>query len=657
MQTYDSSLVKNEWFVNIFLFFSYNNFLHRILRMVGVYFGKGYFVVCKGYNRLRKQNIVCKIKKLSRTVLISGRKGPDDIASQEAVRMKTSNFLQLKIYRRTFLIYLLIVTVFFSLIIYNYYIKAQTAGLQAFSQQMNRAFTQVEEEMDSVTETIDNFFTRLYSSPVLKEDFLNFFGAAPAEYAAARLRSSQIAYETYLDTCANLVIDCGHMIRYILYYSAENIICMEYNEAGYSRFRMIGLEESEELCKRGYVYTKDIYLNSVYAGKVSFVLDVSIPVTNAFCRDHNVVWLEVQGQGRAINGMPEADIDVEKLVKSGKWQGRVPSVFGKPEKSFYTVNASDRYSYMVVVVEAADLYMRSVMKEFWILILSLCLVFALITLVCIRRFSLDGHFQQEILRSMESVRTGSFQRIEVGKRNDDYAAIAGHLNGLYQYLETLIRQKYELEISQQRTQMQMLSSQLNPHFLYNTLERIRLRALKAKNLEIAEATANLGLLYRNIVKTEPVITLEKEIEITKQYLELMCFLYDDRFLYHCDVEDELMEVMTPKIWMQPIMENFFKHNFREDDRIKVIVLSGERCQAGVRFSFFDNMGCIREEQLDFLNRHFTPDESRKNEQETGGIGLQNVYYRLWLYYGDKVSMSIRNNAPSGVCIEVLLKGE
>ncbi len=570
--------------------------------------------------------------------------------------MKTSNFLQLKIYRRTFLIYLIIVTVFFSLIIYNYYSNAQIAGMQAFSQQMNRAFLQVEEEMGSVTGTIDNFFTRLYNSPVLKEDFLDFFGAAPAEYAAARLRNSQFLYETYLDTCDNLVIDCNYLIRYILYYSAENIMCMEYNEAGYSRCRMIGPEESEELCRTGHVYTKDIYLNSVYAGKISFILDVSIPVTNAFCgAGENAVWLEIQGKGRFLGDEFGKDIPFEKIVESGKWQGQVSPAPGKVSRCFYTVNTSERYSYMVVAAGGVRSYMGSQLRELWALILGLLLVFGLITLLYIRQFSTDGRFLQAILHSMESARSGSFQHVQVGKRNDEYAAIAGQLNGLYEYLETLIQQKYELTISQQRTQMQMLSSQLNPHFLYNTLERIRLRALRAQNAEIAEATANLGLLYRNIVKTEPVITLEKEIDITKQYLELMCFLYDDQFLYHCDVEEELMGIRTPKIWMQPIMENFFKHNFREDDRIKVIVLTGQRCEEGIRFTFFDNMGYIREEQLDFLNGHFTPEKSRENEENTGGIGLQNVYYRLWLYYGDRVRMRIRNNSPSGVCIEVCLR--
>lgn len=173
-------------------------------------------------------------------------------------------------------------------------------------------------------------------------------------------------------------------------------------------------------------------------------------------------------------------------------------------------------------------------------------------------------------------------------------------------------------------------------------------------MELARATANLGLLYRNIVKTEPVITLQKEIDITKQYLDLMCFLYDDQFFYHCDVEEDLLGILTPKIWMQPIMENFFKHNFREDESIKIIVLSGEKCVEGVKLTFFDNMGCIQEGELEYLNGRFTPEEGKKEEGQDG-LGLQNVYHRLLLYYGDKVKMTIRNNVPSGVCIEVLLR--
>ncbi len=570
--------------------------------------------------------------------------------------MKASNFLQLKIYRRTFLIYLFIVIVFFFFIISNRYKNARLAGQQLFSEHMDRAFSQAEDELDGVIGTIDNFLIRLNSSPVLKKDFFYFFGATPAEYTAARLRSGDMAYESYLSACDNLVTDSDYLIRYILYYCEENIMCMEYSPEGYSRCRRIEPEEGEALGRTGYVYSRDIYRDSVYRGKISFILDVAVPIERAFCQQGDIaVWLELQGVGRRLGDALDGDVEFGGITESGRHSGLLPLTDWKTGKYFYAVNASENYSYLVVAAGKAGEYMRTRIKELWVLFFGLLLVFLLITILYIRQFSADGRFLQEILRSVECARNGSFRQIRVGRRRDEYAVIAMQLNVLYEYLETLIQQKYELTISQQRTQMQMLSSQLNPHFLYNTLERIRLRALRVHNTELAQATANLGLLYRNIVKTEPIITLEKEIAITRQYLDLMCFLYDDQFLYHCDVKEELLGIQTPKIWMQPIMENFFKHNFREDESIKIIVLTGEKCGEETRLTFFDNMGNIPEEQLEYLNGCFTPEKGKRDEEGRGGIGLQNVYHRLWLYYGDKVTMTIRNNEPSGVCIEVLLR--
>ncbi len=533
--------------------------------------------------------------------------------------MKVSNFLQLKIYRRTFFIYLSIVAVFFFFIISNRYNNARTAGQQFFAVDMNRAFYQVEDELDGVIATIDNFLVRLNSSPVLKKDFFLFFGATPAEYTAARLRDSETVYESYLDTCSNLIMDCNYLIRYILYYAGENIMCMEYSQEGYSRCKMIGAEEGEDLCRTGYVYTRDIYLDSVYKGKISFIIDVAAPIERAFCQDgETAVWMELQGEGKVLGNASVGDVGFDRIAGEGRREGLASLTAGKLGKYFYAVNASEHYSYLVVAAGEAGRYMQAQMKELWVLFFGLLLGFILITLLYIRQFSADGRFFQDILYSMEHAREGTFQRVEVGKRSDEYAAIARRLNGLYEYLEALIQQKYELTISQQRTQMQMLSSQLNPHFLYNTLERIRLRALKAQSPEIARATASLGLLYRNIVKTEPVIPLEKEINITKQYLDLMCFLYEDEFLYHCDMKEEVFDILTPKIWMQPIMENFFKHNFREDERIKIIVFTGEKCAEGIRLTFFDNMGYIPEGQLEYLNGGFSPEEDKKDEEGRGG---------------------------------------
>ena len=100
------------------------------------------------------------------------------------------------------------------------------------------------------------------------------------------------------------------------------------------------------------------------------------------------------------------------------------------------------------------------------------------------------------------------------------------------------------------------------------------------------------------------------------------------------------------------MENFFKHNFRNDDRMKIIVLAGERVDGVARFRFFDNQGYIEPAKLQELNSHFTGDIT-----DSSGIGLLNVYHRLRLFYGEGLKMAIRNCSPAGVCIEIQFKEE
>lgn len=214
------------------------------------------------------------------------------------------------------------------------------------------------------------------------------------------------------------------------------------------------------------------------------MLDISISAENAFCGDREkAVWLEIQGEGRFLGEGPGRDMGADLLAEAERMQERFLLPLGKAGKYFHAVNTSERYSYMVVAAGRTGPYMLEQFRKLWVLLLGLLLAFVLITALYIRQFSADGRFLQDILHSMEGASSGSFRRVTINRHNDEYAAIARQLNGLYKYLETLIRQKYELTISQQRAEMQMLSTQLNPHFLYNTLERIRLRALRDQNVE------------------------------------------------------------------------------------------------------------------------------------------------------------------------------
>ena len=558
---------------------------------------------------------------------------------------RPSVFLRLKIYRRTFCIYLAIVVVFSVMLLSFFYRSVQATGQASFEADTALAFRETETKLQGVTRDIDAFITRLYANPALLEDFFQFFGSTPAQYAENRLRGPYSTGETYLDLCDSLAYTSNYTIRHIVYYSTNNLVEMEYGGSGSCRQKVIDMATAEALCQTGSVYTKDIHKDSAYVGKVSFILDVSDPVAAPFCTGKGQgVWLTIHGTGTPLG---EPTLDISQVTGAD-----IGMVGGHSRPIYYCAHTSEQFGFTAIYTAPATPYLTKPMSQFFLVAAGIILVFTLITSVLMRQFSRDADYLETILQSMEHARSNRYVPVDTQGRDDEFSSIAQHLNALYDHLQVLIQQKYELTIRQQQAQMDMLSAQLNPHFLYNTLERIRMRALQAGDTAVAEATADLGRLYRNIVKTEPIITIDQELEITRQYLDLMSFLYGDQFLYHCDVSEALGPIPTPKIWVQPIVENFFKNNFRNDDRMKIIVLAGERVDGVAQFRFFDNQGYIEPAKLQELNSHFTGDIT-----DSSGIGLLNVYHRLRLFYGEGLKMAIRNCSPAGVCIEIQFKEE
>ncbi len=568
--------------------------------------------------------------------------------------LKLSNFLHLKIYRRTFLIYLLVVLFFVTTLLTMFYKMSISDGLASYRSVADGRFLQAEQQLTSLTTSIDAFFTRLYAGAgSLQDSFFYFFGATPSQYAQSQLASPYHIHDSYLSSCAELVASTGYGIRHVVYFSNTNIVDMEYSPMGYSRYRILTPAKAEELCSTSLSYTKDIHKDSSYVGKVTFLIDLPATLSKLLCPEEGTGACILMGDHAVYIGDPDYEgLDFYALSQKSP---STDMIDGPSGRIMYRMGHSERYSYSVVMVAPASVYLADKIATFTLFSFGFILAFSLITAIYVRKFSADSKFIKSILHSMSNARSETFLPVDVGNRQDEFADIANHLNSLYSNLETLIHQKYLLTIRQQQAEMQKLSAQLNPHFLYNTLERIRMRALQEGCPTLAQATADLGMVYRNIVKTDPIIPMSQELNITKQYLDLMCFLYDDRLLYHCDLDDDLSNIQTPKIWMQPIVENFFKHNFHNDDQLKVIVISGERIASGYCIRFFDNIGQLSQEQVVQLNSLFVPDAE---ESPAGsGMGLRNVYERLHLYYGNRLEMSIKNNKPSGVCTQVIIKDE
>jgi two-component system sensor histidine kinase YesM len=141
----------------------------------------------------------------------------------------------------------------------------------------------------------------------------------------------------------------------------------------------------------------------------------------------------------------------------------------------------------------------------------------------------DISFLNDIITSIEEAKQGQFVHTNFKRRNDEYGLIATELNDMASKINCFIEKEYILKINQQDAEMKALQNQINPHFLYNTLEIIRSKALLNDDIDVSDAISNLGNLYRNIVKTENEITIEKELSLLNEYLKLMEFKYSSNF--------------------------------------------------------------------------------------------------------------------------------
>ena len=204
----------------------------------------------------------------------------------------------------------------------------------------------------------------------------------------------------------------------------------------------------------------------------------------------------------------------------------------------------------------------------------------------------------------------------------------------------------ELSIEKEQNrklEMRFLLSQLNPHFLYNTLNSIywmildEERAIEA--CEMVDALSNL--LRYGLYEIDAPSTVGQELEHVEQYLLLQSKRYEDRFCYFADVPKELQSLEIPKLTFQPIVENAIKHSVEFHMETVEIKLTDKKENGIISFCFSNNYAELKPIELENLKRKFTEDY-RPNETEVKslGIGLYNVYRRLKLMYGSNAELQV-----------------
>ncbi|MFS0820141.1 sensor histidine kinase [Bacillus sp. 1P02SD] len=246
--------------------------------------------------------------------------------------------------------------------------------------------------------------------------------------------------------------------------------------------------------------------------------------------------------------------------------------------------------------------------------------------------------------------------------NNDVAQVSQSFNHMLDTIEEMIEKIKMKEEAKRSAELEMLQAQINPHFLFNVLNAIRLKIKMEGNNSSASLIYSLSALLRmTINRNNAFIPLEEELLTVKHYVELMNFRHQHEVELQIHIIEAASNINVPRFFLQPVIENAIIHGNNNSKEI-IQIISNEQVNNYLKLTIIDNGKGMNDYTLKRLQEKVyqsTNIQSDKNNQSFNGIGLQNVYQRMKLIYGKDFHMNIDSIEGKGttVTFEIPLRKE
>lgn len=263
-----------------------------------------------------------------------------------------------------------------------------------------------------------------------------------------------------------------------------------------------------------------------------------------------------------------------------------------------------------------------------------------------------------VRKEMHKVTQGDFNirrsiegKDEIGELYQDICQTVESVKALIEENYAAKVQKEELKRKQKEMQFEMLASQINPHFLYNTLETIRMKAYCNGEKELAAVVKKLSkLLRRNLEVTDRRVSLASELELIEAYLSIQKFRFGERISYHIENEIDSTQYDVLPLLLQPVVENAFIHGLEAQQGSGEIICSIKEQEDGLQITISDNGLGMSKERLEEVQKSLQGDPLPGKKR----VGLKNINERIKLYYGERYGVRIESVETEGTTVTIIL---
>ena len=314
----------------------------------------------------------------------------------------------------------------------------------------------------------------------------------------------------------------------------------------------------------------------------------------------------------------------------------------------YTIRTRKGSSWRIVAVSFVDELIEDRLKDCLLLLAGLLLIVLAATIVSSvvlsRYISRPIHSLNKAMGEFEANAEGfSYEPVYGSLEVTSLSNAFGHLVIRIQELMNQVRNE---EIVLRKTELRALQAQINPHFLYNTLDSIAWMCEEGRTKDAVEMVNALARLFRiSISKGHELIPVEKEVEHAKSYLQIQKFRYKNQFQYSFEVQESCLGYYCNKITLQPIIENAIYHGLNrmiDEGFIEIRIFEDGD---DVVFTVEDNgVGMTKEQCESILHKEV--------KGQTGGIGIKNVNDRVKIYFGEQYGMKIESELDEGTKVSI-----
>lgn len=482
------------------------------------------------------------------------------------------------------------------------------------------------------------------------------------------LAAASDAYSV-MSSCQNMHPDMNFIA--IISYQMDDYLYRGKTALAESDFPRVYKQDSVKCKKVEKTTIKMGFSNAYYKGK-QYTMSVYFPVYNVekvmgekglMCMNFSCALLDqILDEGADsmqktevvdTDGMVVAVGDAEKIGTIVPYTEQLRGMEGSfaQDGRLYIYQKVKGWNYYIISsIESMELYRPSIRTIACMAVILAVLV--TVSLILVKKI-IDKTYKplDQVVQKMDDVAAGSLSpRIDEEYMGEDFVKLATGFNSMMEEILVLMEQ-VKLEQHQiEQIRFNALQSQIQPHFLYNTLDCIHWQAVSDGNEEISTLVKALARYYRICLsKGHDVIPLKMEMEHVQNYLIIQNMRYDNIIGSEIQMQQICEDVMIPKLTLQPLVENSIYHGIKiKQGRTGSVFLKAVRKQDMVYITVADTGTGMTQEQIDEMNQHLS------EYDESFGYGVRNVNKRIELLYGEEFGLHYLRNDYGGVTVEIRL---